>query len=419
MHLFPTVLNCMDATIDYMDSTRIGPFHTMQLLNIFNNAANRKWDNFKQSLASYNGPLNVTNSEGHTLVQVAILGNQEECVSTLITKGASLNCYDTSKKPTTPLHCAAYNGYTKIAQLLINADKTIIDLTDPTHGNTALHFAAWSNHAEIVQMLIAAKACMSKTNKFGSTPVHSAAWKNSTESLKVLLACGANATQPNTTGIGNTPLYLAAKAGSNDCLQFLIDDLKIKLEPYAFINYLDQECAADNSTAIQAAAGRKNLQCYWNLVLVDGDYRAKTKSEKRSYFSEEITENAPVKKFIETIEQKGKNNPPHYQGANSACYTCNIDYKNNDVVVGLTSCNHSFHVSCFKNHALEKTIIQCQDTPGIQFYLKQDKSPQDIRHDILNNPWTPIDWEMVKECPHCLNPASFNKVGNITVFSMS
>lgn len=420
---FPIMTNCMDIapanTMDYMDS-RIDQFHTMQLLNMFDNAANNKWDNFNRSLTYYNGPLNVTNPQGHTLVHVAVIGNQEESVSTLITKGACLTSSNLLTKPIveTPLHYAAYKGHTKIAQKLIEADthKVTLNSNNSMYGNTPLHLAAWSDHREIVELLITAKASISARNQMGSTPIHTAAWKNSAASLKVLLSYDQqNATQSNGTGIGNTPLYLASKAGSRECLQLLITHLKVKLEPFQFINHLDQECAGDSSTAIQAAGGRKNMQCYWDLALVDGDYKAKLKSENKSYLSEEITGNNAVKKFLETIERTGKNNPPRYNGKDHGCNSCNHSYENNDVVIDLTACNHSFHTTCFQNHVVEKFILENQNTRGMQDLMK-DKSAQEVHHAVLTNPMTQIDWESVRQCPHCSKNTFFNLAAKIGVF---
>ena len=417
-HSFSTSVYCSDAMIHYMDQGKIDQFHIQQLSYIFKYANDKKWGNFQTLLQSYNGPLNVFNEEKQTLMHVVVLGNQEECVKTLITKKAPLNCRDKTDKGTTPLHLAAYEGYTKIAKILIDADKTIINSIDMRYFNTPLHLAAWSNHFETVKMLLDAGADTAITNRLGSTPIHSAAWKDSAESLAILVRYSkrGSATQANTTGKGNTPLYLAAKAGSYNCLQWLIGDLKTKLEDTIFINHLNQECASDNSTCVQAAGYRKNIQCYWNLVLAGAHYCNKIKCGKRSYISEEITKNNPVKKFIQTIEQKGKNNPPHYNGANTACLTCNTGYKNNDIVVNLTSCNHSFHEHCFKNHAVENTIVEYKNSGLMKEIIKNNPSPQELRHDVLTNPFVSLDWNIVEKCPHCSQKISFDEHGEIAVF---
>lgn len=417
MHVFSATLNGMDiTTTHYMDET-IDPFYRIQLGTMFSFAEKNDWGKVNQILQSYTGPLDMTNDKGYTLMHVAVLGNQKKSVATLILKKAPLAQSNMSSKPiiTTPLHYAAYKGYTKIGQMLIDSDKTLVNSTHAEFNNTPLHLAAWADHSEFAEMLIMADAKISIYNTFGSSPIHSAAWKNSIQCLKILLAYGGNAEESNSTGMGNTPLYLAAKTGSNDCLKLLIKHMQTKLNTQAFINHLNQECALENITAIQIAGVRENIQCYWDLARAGANYYTKIKCGSKSYLSDDIIGNEPVKAFIKSIEEVGTNYPPYYKGTNSLCFACNVAYKNNDVIVDLTSCNHSFHGSCFQNHAVEKFISKNQDTPGMLFYLK-DKSPEEIKHEILTSPIIKIDWQDVEQCPHCSRTISFENVGKIAVF---
>lgn len=394
-HLFSTTLSGMDGLIHYMDENRLDRFHIAQLLKFFNSAKNKEWNTCKQLLSFYSGPLNVIDWEGYTPLHVAVRNDQEELVSILLGKKAPLTCCNIVGESGIPLHHAVWNGNRKIAQLLIDADidKEAINLADPKYGNTAMHFAAWFDYPDIIQILIDAKADISKTNKLGSMPLHSASWRSSVASLKVLLECGADAEQSNRRGIGNTPLFLAAKSGSTDCLNALIEHVNIKLPSYAFIHYLNQECSGQGDTAIQIAAIRHRAQCYWNLVLAGANYYKKIKGNdgKEYYISEMILRNEPVKAFVKAIEINGKDNPPRYEGPDSVCFTCKAPYINNDVVLALFK--ESYHMTCFDYVAVEKMIRKIADPENFcgleyQFELQaliKGKSAKDAHLLVRNN----------------------------------
>jgi ankyrin repeat protein len=402
--LSPTIVNSMDM-----------PSKNIQQL--FDYASRNEWNKLEEALPLYEGSLNIPDSEGYTLLHRAVLANQEKSTSDLVAKGVLLDYSDLDKRPPigTPLHYAAYKGYPRIAKILIDADTKNINSTNSEFKNTPLHLAAWANHPEIVTMLINAGALVSTPNALGSTPVHSASWRNSPASLRILLSYNPNVTQINGTGRGNTPLYLAAKAGSDDCLNLLLVYLKEKLENQTFTDYIDQECAADNSTAVQVAATRKNVQCYWNLALENANYYSKIKSGKKSYISAEIEGNNPVKLFVESIEKRGTENPPYIYTSNPTCLSCSEPYKKNDVIVKLNSCNHTFHTTCFQNQAVDIFFIENKNTPGMQYSLK-NKSPEEVKHQILSSPLYRIDWNTIKQCPHCSKKTSIDKEAEIGIY---
>jgi ankyrin repeat protein len=345
---------------------------------LFAYATEKKWDSFQQSLSEYNGSLNLLNSQGYSLVHIAVCDNHKKSLVALIEKGAS------------------------------------VDLEDHKFNNTPLHLAAWFNYPDIISVLVTAQANLTKINTHGSTPVHSAAWRNNSDSLIKLLECGASAVEKNTTGEGNTPLYLAAKAGSINCVQILLRYLYKELPIDQFLTHLNQQCSGDYTTAIQAAGIRRHTQCYWDLVIAGGNYLEKSHNQrikKDEFISETINDNNPVKSFIEAIEANGKNNPPRYNSNGSPCCMCNIDYKHNDVVMTLTLCDHSCHVYCFQDLVFERFINTNKGHNKIQ-----NEPLHETKHRLRTNPFLFINWKSVNGCPECTMSTVVDRDGKLSVF---
>jgi ankyrin repeat protein len=316
------------------------------------------------------------------------------------------------------IHLAAAQGDLVTVKTLLEQDKRMVNSTEPKFSNTPLHLAAWFNHAHVIPTLIDAGADVSKTNQFGSTPIHSAAWRNSSATLKELLEYNASAIQANTTGIGNTPIYLAAKAGSTDCVRILLHHLHTNLSRNSFIMHLNQKCAGDNSTTVQVAGVRQHAQCYWDLTVAGGDYMEKSLSlltKENEFNSESINNNNTVKSFIAAIEKNGKDNPPRYNGASTFCFKCNIDYKHNDVVMTLTQCDHSCHVYCFEDLVLEQFITKNKESALIKKSL-ENGSLHDAKHELRTNPLVFIRWNWVNTCPECTQPTLVDDYGKLSVF---
>lgn len=115
-----------------------------------------------------------------------------------------------------PLHCAAYLGYTDILKQLLHAksDKSVIDLQINNGKKTALHIAATRGHLDIVkELLLTSPACCEQVDDTGKNVFHFAMMKmddtypgsfleNDCLSLRGLIN--------EKDSEGNTPLHLLA-----------------------------------------------------------------------------------------------------------------------------------------------------------------------------------------------------------------
>lgn len=294
-------------------------------------------------------------------------------------------------KTPTALHLAAKEGNIEKITALLN-DGADINSTECNFNNTPLHVATWFGHPHCITFLVARGAKFDIPNVHGSTPTHTAAWKNEPACLEELIKNGALIGTKNTTGTGNTELYLAAKAGSTQCLNMLLQYNNKK-------EYLELTCSGDNSTAIQAAAGRHRAQCYWNLILAGADY-TKRRSERNvlKTSSQTIYGNDPFKNFLQIIEYYGKNNPPQFNELHDFCFLCKKDFQHNDVAVTIQKCLQTFHADCFEEYCVNCFIEKNKDIPPI-IELKKDKSDKEFAHGLKTNPFGSID--LADTCPTC------------------
>jgi len=87
----------------------------------------------------------------------------------------------------TPIFMCATNGTPDIAQLLVDAKKTVINDIKDFDGATCLHYAASKAQPEMCSFLISSGCEVDRQDKLGRTPLMDAAEVGCLEVLKVLL----------------------------------------------------------------------------------------------------------------------------------------------------------------------------------------------------------------------------------------
>ena len=87
-------------------------------------------------------------------------------IKVLLEAGASLSAVNI--RGMTPLHRAAWEGYTEVTKVLVKAGASVSAVDN--NGWTPLHLAAGEGHTEVTKVLLEAGASLSAVDKYGKTP---------------------------------------------------------------------------------------------------------------------------------------------------------------------------------------------------------------------------------------------------------
>ncbi|RVW26960.1 uncharacterized protein LOC104879441 [Vitis vinifera] len=95
---------------------------------------------------------------GRTALHAAVIREDQDMIAKLLEWKPDLT-KEVDENGWSPLHCAAYLGYTKIAEQLLDksSDKSVTYLAIKDTKKTALHFAANRHHRETVKLLLSHK----------------------------------------------------------------------------------------------------------------------------------------------------------------------------------------------------------------------------------------------------------------------
>ncbi|KAG1371643.1 ankyrin repeat-containing protein ITN1 [Cocos nucifera] len=198
----------------------------------------------------------------------------------------------------TPLISAATRGHTKIVNLLLAQNTTLIELTK-NNGKNALHFAARQGHVEIVKALLEKDPQLARrTDKKGQTALHMAVKGTSTAVVKALVdADPAIVMLPDRAG--NTALHVATRKKRAEIVDVLL------LLPDTHVNALtrDHKTAFDIAESLplseESAEIKECLSRY-------GAVRANDLNQPRDELRKTVTE---IKKDVHTqLEQTRKTN---------------------------------------------------------------------------------------------------------------
>lgn len=199
-------------------------------------------------LLQNNSSVNQVTDDGKIPLHLAAYHGHTEIVEILIKNGADVNKKDYDKpdefkpgllnfivylfSPTPPyiakkfvadgrtaLHIAAYQGHTKIVEILIK-NGAFINASDDD-GITPLHLASLNGHTEIVEMLLKHNADAEKVNIERESALHIAANLGYTEIVDILLEHNVYAEKGNIEGDG--ALHLASLNGHTEIVKKLLE----------------------------------------------------------------------------------------------------------------------------------------------------------------------------------------------------
>nr|XP_006818438.1 PREDICTED: death-associated protein kinase 1-like [Saccoglossus kowalevskii] len=154
----------------------------------------------------------------YNAVYEAAKENDVDGVNRLLSAGRPVDEQDKSWRLQTPLHKAAYYGFTVLVDLLLNNSANVRAVDN--EKNTPLHEAARNGHTQAVEMLINKGANVNVVNKFNKTPLHHAAEDGNKQSAEALLSTGAKTSIVDEDN--KTALHYAAGRGDNKLVEALL-----------------------------------------------------------------------------------------------------------------------------------------------------------------------------------------------------
>lgn len=192
--------------------------HSASGMTPLHEAAQAKREAVMQLLVAAPGAkLDSRNREGATPLHLAV--KSVAVVRVLLQAGAAAGMQDGSGS--LPIHVAADTGQDEALQSLLQADSTVVDVTD-RQGRTAAYLATRGGHAVCLQHLLQLGASASLVRPdSGEGCLHAAAKDGHKQCLQALLEHGAPVMAANAEG--DTPLHLAAQKQQAECVQLLLD----------------------------------------------------------------------------------------------------------------------------------------------------------------------------------------------------
>eukprot|EP00656_Telonema_subtile_P041964 TRINITY_DN4732_c0_g1_i1.p1 TRINITY_DN4732_c0_g1~~TRINITY_DN4732_c0_g1_i1.p1 ORF type:complete len:287 (+),score=67.98 TRINITY_DN4732_c0_g1_i1:80-940(+) len=153
------------------------------------------------------------------------------------------------------------------------AKKNGADMGQPDqNGNTPLHYAVLHRHPAVVHFLLTkAHADVHAVNRLGNTPLHLAAGAGDEDSVQYLLAAGSCVLVHNSRG--DTPLHLAALKGFSGLLQCIAacsrERVQGNLVSPQWAGFLKHSCDEFNTTEDQFMQLAESLAMWRSLAEIE------------------------------------------------------------------------------------------------------------------------------------------------------
>ena len=221
----PLHIACWQGSIEIIDlllgSEKINLYVTNLEGQMPFHVANHEAIKFLVKCGDYS--LNEQDSEGNTVLHLAVQTKDIKSVSTLLTD-PSCDPNIVTNKGDTPLHIACRQGCIEIIDLLLGTKRINLQAMN-AHGKLPLHVA----NVQAIGCLVEGRHySINERDIKGNTILHLAVQAENTNCVKTLLAsasCDPNAVNNE----GNTPLHIACQQGSVEIIDFLFSFEKLDL----------------------------------------------------------------------------------------------------------------------------------------------------------------------------------------------
>lgn len=166
----------------------------------------------KDLLSHFKEFIDSHDTEGNTLLIIAVINVQESIVKMLLDEGADVNAPDT--RGMTSLHYAVLAENEAIVQMLVARGSYLNGRND--NFETPLSVAVVQRNVNIVNILLQKQANVNISDAFGNTPLHCSATLGYGEIVTSLLENGKDIDLDAKNVEEYTPLMLAIKNGFED-----------------------------------------------------------------------------------------------------------------------------------------------------------------------------------------------------------
>tara|TARA_B100000161_G_C33546147_1_gene413147 strand:+ start:494 stop:1612 length:1119 start_codon:yes stop_codon:yes gene_type:complete len=163
--------------------------------------------------------LSLRDSNGYTLLSLAIAVDKEELFDYLIEKGFSVS--DEVKNGSNILHVAAYLGRFTFIHKIIEKDSSLLNLRSYS-GKTPLYYACENGFYLATFALLKAGANPNIADNYGRTPLHISSSSNKRLISKTLISFGCNTNAENELGL--TPIMTVCGLKNWEMLYFLAEN---------------------------------------------------------------------------------------------------------------------------------------------------------------------------------------------------
>ncbi|CAM9617539.1 unnamed protein product [Pylaiella littoralis] len=151
-----------------------------------------------QALLAHGADPNLLDGSGFAPLHMAA---SEGCTwKTALLLGGGANTRALSHDGHSPLHLAAIFNRAGVAELLLSAPVSSLELRDRQHDMTPLSWASRVPQTDVLRVLLEGEADVNSTSPAGSTPLHMACLFVAADNVDLLLRAGADPSAVDETG---------------------------------------------------------------------------------------------------------------------------------------------------------------------------------------------------------------------------